>query len=84
MPKLKKTEAQKRLEQEKGLAVLLRSACIIEHGTLEAAADRMHMSMATLYRKLKTPGSVTLDQVRDMCTALPADMKENIRRLLLP
>lgn len=84
MPKLKKTEAQRRFEREQGLAVLLRCACIQNHGTLEEAAGSMNISTATLYRKLKEPGKITVDQIRDLCGVLPAEVKESIRRLLLP
>ena len=83
MPKLKKTEAQRQLERERGLAVMLRSACILEHGNLETAAEQMAMSRATLYRNLEQPGSITIAQLSDMCRALPKEMKDTIRQLLL-
>lgn len=84
MPKLRKTEAEKRVERLHGLAVMLRSACILEHGNVEMAAEHIGMDPSTLYRKFREPEKLTLGQLGTICQALPNEMKETIRKLMLP
>lgn len=83
MPKLKKTEAEKRVDRLTGLVVTLRSACILEHGDLVTAAQHMGLSQSTLYRRLREPEKITLEQLSAMCGALPKELKDTIRQFLL-
>ena len=84
MPKLRKTEAQKRLERLSGLVVMLRSACIIEYGSIAKAAGEIGIDLSTLYRKFREPETMTLEQIGTICNKLPEEMKDTIRKLMLP
>lgn len=84
MPKLKKTEAERRMERLDGLVVMLRSACIIQYGDLKSAAGEIGIDQSTLYRKFRDPESMTLGQLETICRALPNETKETIRKLMLP
>ena len=84
MPRLRKTEAERRVERLSGLVVMLRSACIIQYGDLKRAAGEIGIDQSTLYRKFRDPESMTLEQVGRICGKLPDEMKETIRKLMLP